>query len=135
MLYRTKVTYRAGGRQYAPGALLPDDIPQADLGFLRGRGWLEPVDAAPAALEGLGVGMGMEDGSEGDGVGLAGAGSPDVWKMRSKKEVHAYAQAIGLDLGEEYEKAPLKELQRKVVDFLDETAGFFGGGEDGLHGF
>ena len=135
MLYRAKVTYRAGGRQYAPGALLPVDIPPADLGFLRERGWIEPVDAAPAALEGLGAGTGMDDGSEGDGMGLAGAGGADEWKMRSKKEVYAYAQAIGLDLGEGYEKTPLKELQGKVVDFLDETAGFFDGGEDGLHGF
>ena len=37
--------------------------------------------------------------------------------MRTKDEVHAYAQSIGLDLGDGYKEESLKGLQERVVGF------------------
>lgn len=47
--------------------------------------------------------------------------NPDeIRKIRSKKEVAAYAKKIGLDLGENYEEKGLKDLQATVIDFQEE---------------
>lgn len=37
--------------------------------------------------------------------------------MRTKDEVYAYAQSIGLDLGDGYREESLKGLQEQVVSF------------------
>ena len=47
--------------------------------------------------------------------------NPDeIRKIRSKKDVAAYARKIGLDLGENYEEKSLKDLQAAVIDFQEE---------------
>ena len=43
-----------------------------------------------------------------------------VRKIRSKKEIRAYADSIGLDLGENSDEKSLKELQEIVVNFQEE---------------
>ena len=47
MRYKTKVTVLTGEREYRPGTVLPADISSADLAFLKGKGFVEPVDPAP----------------------------------------------------------------------------------------
>ena len=51
----------------------------------------------------------------------AGLKSPDeIRKIRSKKDVAAYAESIGCNLGENYEEKSLKDLQVAVIDFQEE---------------
>ena len=48
--------------------------------------------------------------------------SPDeIRKIRSKKEIAAYAKSIGFDPGEDYNEKTLKELQDAVIDFQEEV--------------
>jgi len=152
MRYRLKVSYRSDGRTYAPGDILPEDIPAGDLAYLRGKGFVEPVDAVfpeadiPSQGEGSpqgvdagdkeidngfldtgedGLGIGFPDAGE-DGLGIGfpdldgteGMKTPvEIQKMRTKDEVYAYAQSIGLDLGDNYRGESLKGLQEQVVSF------------------
>lgn len=126
MRYKTKVTVTTQGKVFKPGSILPDDISKSDLAFLKSKKFVEPMDA-PAAYDD------PEDDPEDDqeqesggfpGFGMAepdGMKSPDeIRKIRSKKEVAAYAKKIGLDLGENYEEKGLKDLQTMVINFQEE---------------
>ena len=127
MRYKTKVTVTTQGKVFKPGSILPDDISKSDLAFLKSKKFVEPADVPAAAYEDPGYdpedeqepGNGAFDGfnvTEPDGVK-----NPDeIRKIRSKKDVAAYARKIGLDLGENYEEKSLKDLQAAVIDFQEE---------------
>ena len=140
MRYRLKVSYRSDGRTYAPGDILPEGTPAGDLAYLRDKRFVEPVDAVfpgadiPSRGEGSpqGVDAGdneidigfLDTGEEGLGIsfpdieGTEGMKTPEeIQKMRTKDEVYAYAQSIGLDLGDGYREGSLKGLQEQVVRF------------------
>ncbi len=122
MRYRTKITYVAGGKEYKPGAILPADISPADLRFLKSKGFAV-VDAEAAETD-----DGTTDQEEEmDWLSGFQEQEPDalkspeaIRKIRSKKEVFAYAGSIGLDLGENYEEKSLKELQEEIINFQEE---------------
>lgn len=122
MRYKTKVTVTTQGKVFKPGSILPEDLSKSDLAFLKSKKFVEPVDV-PAAYEDpedeQEPGNGAFDGfnvTEPDGVK-----NPDeIRKIRSKKDVAAYARKIGLDLGENYEEKSLKDLQAAVIDFQEE---------------
>ena len=124
MRYKTKVTHVIHGETYEPGAVLPPDIPDADLGYLKSKKFLEPVDMSFDRTD-YGEGQ-LED----DGImGIPGfqsmipdmfKSSEEIWKIRSKNGVCAYAENIGLDLWEGYKDRSLKELQEAVVNFQEE---------------
>lgn len=124
MRYKTKVTYVIHGEVYEPGAVLPPDIPDADLRYLKARKFTELVDVADGMDYGEGT---LED----DGImGIPGfrgmlpymlKTSEEIYKIRSKNEVCAYAENIGLDLWDGYKEKGLKELQEAVVNFQEEA--------------
>ena len=127
MRYKTKVTVTTQGKVFKPGSILPEDLSKSDLAFLKSKKFVEPADVPAAAYEDPGYdpedeqepGNGAFDGfnvTEPDGVK-----NPDeIRKIRSKKDVAAYARKIGLDLGENYEEKGLKDLQAAVIDFQEE---------------
>lgn len=125
MRYRTKVAYVIHGEMHEPGAVLPPDIPGADLKYLKSKKFLEPVDMS---FDRIDDGEGQ---LEYDGLvnipGFRGMlpdvlkTSEEVYKIRSKNEVCAYAENIGLDLWEGYKDRSLKELQEAVVNFQEEA--------------
>ena len=41
--YRMKVTYKADGKVYAPGSILPSDMSSSDLAFLKSKKFVELV--------------------------------------------------------------------------------------------
>lgn len=124
MRYKTKVTIITGGKEYQPGAILPRDISSADLGFLKSKGFVVPVDMEATAADSYD--KTVEEDSERDFFGFHET-EPDILKspeeirkIRSKKDVFAYAASMGLDLGENYEEKGLKELQGEVINFQEE---------------
>lgn len=131
--YRTKVTVRTNGKEYKPGTILPDDISTVDLNFLKSKKFVEVVDAAPAVYEDE---NGDEDeGGSGDGFDGFNEINPgavktadEIRKLRSKKDVAAYAASIGLDLGN-YDNKALKDLQEEVINYQEEQTGDEGGEE------
>ena len=44
----------------------------------------------------------------------------EIRKIRSKKEIRAYAASIGLEFGEDSDEKSLKELQEIVINFQEE---------------
>ncbi len=127
MRYKTKVTVTTQGRIFKPGSILPDDLAKSDLAFLKAKKFVEPADVPAAAYED--PEEDPEDYQEQESGGFAGfdmmepAGlkSPDeIRKIRSKKDVAAYAESIGCNLGENYEEKSLKDLQAAVIDFQEE---------------
>lgn len=127
MRYRTKVAYVMHGELYEPGAVLPPDIPGTDLAYLKGKKFVDPVD-----MESDRIDYGEKQ-LEDDGItGITGflmeapdmlKTSEEIWKIRSKNDVCAYAENIGLDLWEGYKDRSLKELQEAVVNFQEEEMG------------
>ena len=124
MRYKTKVTVLTGEREYRPGTVLPADISSADLAFLKGKGFVEPVDPAP----GMWIESDEDEPAEAD-YELSGFDEqePDplktpeeIRKIRSKKEVFHYAASVGLDLEGDYVGESLKDLQEKVINFQEE---------------
>ncbi len=125
MRYRTKVTVLTGEKEYGPGMVLPEDISSADLAFLKGKGFVEPVDMESSS----GVKWGEDEPAETD-YELSGFDerepdalkSPEeIRKIRAKKDVFSYAASLGLELGQDYEENSLKELQEKVINFQEES--------------
>lgn len=146
MGYRLKVSFRSDGRTYAPGDILPEGIPASDLAYLKRKGFVEPVDIefpagdAPgreaSGFPGTDAPDGNTDsfpGSDAEDAGM-GVSYPDIGteqgnmkspgeiqKMRTKDEVYAYAQSIGLDLGDGYKERALKELQESVIEYQEQA--------------
>lgn len=127
MRYKTKVTVTTQGKVFKPGSILPEDLSKSDLAFLKSKKFVEPVDVPATAYED--PEYDPEDGQEQENGGFDGFNvtepdgmkNPDeIRKIRSKKEVAAYAKKIGFDLGENYEENSLKDLQSMTIDFQEE---------------
>lgn len=120
MAYRTKVEVRTNGKVYAPGSILPTDMSKIDLDFLKKRKFIElvEIDERVAAADEI------EDGADGDMFDeLAPGGyksADEVRKIRTKKELYAYALSIGLDLGDDYEERKVGDLADEVINFQEE---------------
>ena len=114
MAYRTKVEVRTNGKVYAPGSILPTDMSKIDLDFLKKRKFIELVE----------IEEDDEDGADGDMFDeLAPGGyksADEVRKIRTKKELYAYALSIGLDLGDDYEERKVGDLADEVINFQEE---------------
>lgn len=130
MRYRTKVAFVRNGKTHEPGSVLPDNIPRADLEFLKRKGFVEPADIADTGPETEGsfkeTGDGWEDGFGGMDEFYEPApgevkSQDEIRKIRSKKEIAVYAKSIGFDLEEDYNEKTLKELQDAVIDFQEEV--------------
>lgn len=126
MRYRTKVEVVTNDRTYRPGSVLPDDISPSDLAFLRMKKFVVPVDAAAAVTEPDREEADGDDENDGDFTGFNEMqpgrlkNEAEIRRIRSKKEMRAYAASIGLDLGENSDEKSLKELQETVVNFQEE---------------
>lgn len=121
--YRTKITVHTKGREYLPGDILPADISQKDLNFLREKRFVEIADDAPAAYKD----EEMEEEGRIDGFDEMVSGmektAEEIMRIRSKKEVIAYAASVGLDLGDGSDMS-LKDLQEVVINYQDERLDF-----------
>ncbi len=135
MRYRTKVEVVTNGKTYKPGSILPDDISASDLAFLKMKKFVVPVDAAAVVTEPVEEETDGDDGNDGDFAGFNEMqpgklkNEAEIRKIRSKKEIRAYAASIGLELGEDSDEKSLKELQEIVVNFQEEKMESDGGGE------
>lgn len=124
MRYKTKVEFRTNGRSYPPGSVLPENISTADLAFLKSKRFLVPTDETEMDLNDEESCYELFD-RELDELlkenGIYGLKSPEeISKIRSKKVIAEYAEFIGLDLGDDYEKKGLKDLQEEVINFQEE---------------
>ena len=118
MAYRTKVEVRTNGKVYAPGSILPTDMSKIDLDFLKKRKFIElvEIDERVAAADEI-----EEDDDMFDELAPGGYKSADeVRKIRTKKELYAYALSIGLDLGDDYEERKVGDLADEVINFQEE---------------
>ena len=127
MKYRTKVTVLTGDKKYNPGAVLPENISPFDLAFLKKKGFVTPI----VEDEQVQAAAAPDDDSEDEG-GLFDEVDPgnlktddEIRKMKKKDEVKAYADAIGLDLGEDFKDKTLNELYDAVINYQEAV-------EDGL---
>lgn len=126
MRYRTKVEVATNGKTYKPGSILPDDISASDLAFLKMKKFVVPVDAAAVVTEPVEEETDGDDGNDGDFTGFNEMqpgklkNEAEIRKIRSKKEIRAYADSIGLELGEDSDEKSLKELQEIVINFQEE---------------
>ena len=126
MKYRTKVEVVTNGKTYKPGSILPDDISASDLAFLKMKKFVVPVDAAAVVTDPVEEETDGDDGNDGDFTGFNEMqpgklkNEAEIRKIRSKKEIRAYADSIGLELGENSDEKSLKELQEIVINFQEE---------------
>lgn len=126
MRYRTKVEVITNGKTYKPGSILPDDISASDLAFLKMKKFVVLVDAAAVVTEPVEEETDGDDGNDGDFTGFNEMqpgklkNEAEIRKIRSKKEIRAYADSIGLELGENSDEKSLKELQEIVINFQEE---------------
>ncbi len=118
MRYKTKVTVMTGGKEYRPGDILPADISNDDLDFLRSKGFIEPADIATVATETMDETDDFPGFDEREPDALKS--SAEIRKIRSKKELVKYAQTIGFRIGEDFEEKNLKNLQEEVINFQEE---------------
>lgn len=124
MTYRTKVTVVSGGKQYNPGSILPVALPKSVLKFLKAKGFVELAETeTDAAME---VSDTISDDEDGDFLDFDEREPEilktpeEILKIRSKKEVFAYAASIGFDFEQDYEEKSLKVLQEAVINFQEE---------------
>lgn len=124
MAYRTKVEVRTNGKVYAPGSILPTDMSKIDLDFLKKRKFIELVEIDEDGAAADEIEEDDEDGADGDmfdELALGGYKSADeVRKIRTKKELYAYALSIGLELGDDYEERKVGDLADEVINFQEE---------------
>ena len=126
MRYRTKVEVVTNGKTYKPGSILPDDISASDLAFLKMKKFVVLVDAAAVVTDPVEEETDGDDGNDGDFTGFNEMqpgklkNEAEIRKIRSKKEIRAYADSIGLELGENSDEKSLKELQEIVINFQEE---------------
>ena len=109
MKYTAKIKVVHNGKLYTPGTVLPDTISKADMEFLKSKNYLVPCMDEPDADD-------FDEQTPDDDYKTA----DEIGKIRSKKDVKAYADAIGLDLGEDWEEKSLKDLKEAVILYQDE---------------
>ncbi len=104
MRYKTKVTVTTQGKVFKPGSILPEDLSKSDLAFLKSKKFVEPADVPAAAYEEPEEDPEDEQEPENGGFDGFNVTEPDgmknpdeIRKIRSKKEVAAYAKKIGFD--------------------------------------
>lgn len=114
MRYTAKIKVVHNGKLYTPGTALPDTISKADLEFLKSKNYLVPCMDEPEADD-----FDTDDFDEQTPDGEYKT-ADEIGKMRSKKDVKAYADAIGFDLGEAWEEKSLKDLKESVILYQDE---------------
>lgn len=119
MAYRTKVEVRTKGKIFPSGSILPKDISESDLAFLKKKKFLE-------AVEGNGVhDEEEEDCYSGDDFEEMTLGeyktAEEVKKIRKKEDIYTYAASIDFDLGDDYKEKSLTELQEEVINYQEEV--------------
>ncbi len=114
--YRTKVTLMSNGKEYRPGSILPADISSADLAFLKEKKFVELADVPKAVMD-------EDDDDEFEELDPGEVKSVDeIRRIRSKKELAAYAVSIGYDLGEWKDKS-VKIIQEEIINYQEEQIG------------
>ncbi|MDD3662286.1 MAG: hypothetical protein PHT84_00265 [Candidatus Pacebacteria bacterium] len=123
MAYRTKVEVRTKGKVFPAGSILPDDVSQSDLSFLKMKKFVEVVDASSAVIDT--EDDDADDEQFDDGFDEMTPGEykteDEIRKLRKKKDVYAYAVSIGFELGEDFEEKSLADLQDAVLNFQEEA--------------
>lgn len=122
--YRMKVTYKADGKLYAPGSILPSDMSSSDLAFLKSKKFVELVDVPPAITEAM---KDEDEPEENDNSDIFDEMSPpeyksneEIMKLRSKEAVAEYAASIGCEVGEDYKEKALSDLYNIVINYQEE---------------
>jgi len=117
--YRTKVTLMSNGKEYRPGSILPADISSADLAFLKEKKFVELADVPKAVMD-------EDDDDEFEEFDEMDPGEvksvDEIRRIRSKKELAAYAVSIGYDLGEWKDKS-VKIIQEEIINYQEEQIG------------
>lgn len=116
MAYKLKVTFITNGKEYRPGDVLPADISPSDFDFLKSKNFIEVTDIPAEDYEEA------DDDFDGFSGGFGPKSTEEIKRIRSKKDAAAYADLIGLDLGD-YTKKSLKELQEEIINFQEEYEG------------
>ena len=116
MTYKANIKVVHGGKLYPAGTILPDTISKADMAFLKSRNYLIPCEDDAAADDDFDADDEFDEATPDGGYKTA----DEIGKMRSKKDVKAYADAIGCDLGDAWDEKPLKDLKEAVILFQDE---------------
>ena len=112
--YKLKITFVTNGKEYQPGDILPADISSSDSDFLKSKKFIEVADVSEEDYEE------SDDYFDGFGKGIFKPMSvEEIKRIRSKKDVAAYAELIGLDLGD-YAKKSLKELREEIINYQEE---------------
>lgn len=116
--YKVKVTVMTNGKEYRPGSILPADISSVDLAFLKEKKFVELADVPEVVTD--------EDEEEFEGFDEMDPGAvkseDEIRKIRTKKELVAYAASIGYDLREWKEKS-VKILQEEIINYQEEQIG------------
>ena len=118
--YKAKVTVMTNGKEYRPGSILPADISSVDLAFLKEKKFVELADVPEVVTD--------EDDEDEEFEGFdemdpgAVKSEEEIRKIRTKKELVAYAASIGYDLGEWKEKS-VKILQEEIINYQEEQIG------------
>ena len=118
--YKVKVTVMTNGKEYRPGSILPADISSVDLAFLKEKKFVELADVPEVVTDE------DEDEEEFEGFDEMDPGAvkseDEIRKIRTKKELVAYAASIGYDLREWKEKS-VKILQEEIINYQEEQIG------------
>ena len=118
--YKAKVTVMTNGKEYRPGSILPADISSVDLAFLKEKKFVELADVPEVVTD--------EDDEDEEFEGFdemdpgAVKSEEEIRKIRTKKDLVAYAASIGYDLGEWKEKS-VKILQEEIINYQEEQIG------------
>ncbi len=125
--YKAKVTVMTNGKEYRPGMILPADISSVDLAFLKEKKFVELADVPETVFD--------EDDEDEEFEGFdemdpgAVKSEEEIRKIRTKKDLVAYAASIGYDLGEWKEKS-VKILQEEIINYQEEQIAHDEDGED-----
>lgn len=113
--YKLKITFVTNGKEYQPGDILPADISSSDFDFLKSKKFIEVADISEEEDY-----EESDDYFDGFGKGIFKLMSvEEIKRIRSKKDAAAYAELIGLDMGD-YAKKSLKELQEEIINYQEE---------------
>lgn len=118
--YKTKVTLMSNGKEYRPGSILPADISPADLAFLKEKKFVKLADVPEFVINE------EDEDEEFEGFDEMDPGAvkseEEIRRIRTKKELAAYAVSIGYDLGNWNEKS-VKIIQDEIINYQEEQIG------------